>query len=64
MVAELWQRVLPVLLEALSAEMDLSTIITKIECLRECLEVTVNFFFYGFFLFISSLSLRCWGKAL
>jgi hypothetical protein len=40
MVAELWQRVLPVLLEALSAEMDLSTIITKIECLRECLEVS------------------------
>ncbi len=39
MVAELWHRTLPVIVESLAAEMDAPTIITKIDCLRESLEV-------------------------
>ncbi len=39
LVADLWRAVLPVILEALGAEMDPMTIISKITCLKECVEV-------------------------
>jgi hypothetical protein len=39
LVAELWRAVLPVILESLGAEMDPLTIVAKIECLKDCLQV-------------------------